>query len=89
LELGYHNPGSGIEDQSSREQSRKVFNLEVFGEGADGSIQMSHEEIDFKTVKIGEQRKLQVTLKNSSSCAFFLDLQFKNNRFDENYQPPT
>lgn len=50
---------------------------------------MSHEEIDFKTVKIGEQRKLQVTLKNSSSCAFFLDLQFKNNKFDDNYQPPT
>jgi hypothetical protein len=43
---------------------------------------MSDEEIDFKTVKVGEQRKLQVTLKNSSGCAFFVDLQFKNNRFD-------
>ena len=40
-------------------------------------------------MKIGEQKKLQFTLKNSSACAFFVDLQFKNNRFEENYQPPT
>ena len=84
LELGYHNPGSAItEGQSSFEQqTTKKFNIEVFGEGSDGSIQVSEEEINFKTVKIGEQRKLNVVLKNSSSCAFFIDLQFKNNKFE-------
>jgi hypothetical protein len=61
----------------------------VNGEGADGSIQISKEEIDFKTVKIGEQKKMQVTLKNTSNCAFFVDLQFKNNRFEEDYQIPS
>ena len=59
------------------------------GEGSDGSIQISHEEIDFTTVQIGEQRKLCVTLKNSSTCAFFVDLQFKNNRFEDGYEIPT
>jgi hypothetical protein len=30
-----------------------------------------------------------VKLKNSSNCAFFVDLQFKNNRFEEGYETPT
>ena len=38
LELGYHNPGSAIGEQPSNEQSTKTFNIEVNGEGADGSI---------------------------------------------------
>jgi hypothetical protein len=46
-------------------------------------------EIDFKTVKITEQKKLQIILKNAGNCAFFVDLNFKNNRFDEGYIPPT
>lgn len=49
---------------------------------------MSQEEINFKTVKIGEHRKLNVVLKNSSSCAFFIDLQFKNNKFIDGYETP-
>jgi|JI6StandDraft_1071083.scaffolds.fasta_scaffold28572_4 hypothetical protein len=32
---------------------------------------------------------MQVTLKNSANCAFFVDLQFKNNKFEEGYQSPT
>ena len=57
-------------------------NLEKSKYEADGSIQISAEELNFKTVKIGEQKKMQVTLKNSANCAFFVDLQFRNNRFE-------
>lgn len=32
---------------------------------------------------------MNVVLKNSSSCAFFVDLQFKNNKFEEGYEVPT
>lgn len=32
---------------------------------------------------------MHVTLKNTANCAFFVDLQFKNNKFDEGYQIPT
>jgi len=28
-------------------------------------------------------------LKNAGNCAFFVDLNFKNNRFDEGYVPPS
>lgn len=72
LGVGYHIPGSGLAEPGVGEQTSRSFLLEVRGEGADGSIQISQDEIDFKTVKIGEQRKLQVTLKNSSACAFFI-----------------
>lgn len=58
------------------------------GEGSDGSISISAEEIDFGTVKITEQKKLQVKLKNTANCAFFVELHFRNNRFEEGYQPP-
>jgi uncharacterized protein YpiB (UPF0302 family) len=91
LEVGYHNPGSGTAEnfQPNNSQSKKIFNLEVNGEGSDGSIVISHEEIDFKTVKITEQKKINFTLKNTSNCAFFIDLHFKNNKFTEGYIPPT
>lgn len=90
MEVGYHNPGSGTEENfnSTGLQSKKVFTLEVNGEGSDGSIVISHEEIDFKTVKITEQKKINFTLKNTSNCAFFIDLHFKNNSFTEGYIPP-
>ena len=59
------------------------------GEGSDGSITISQEEVDFKTVKITEQKKMQVVLKNTSNCAFFVDIHFRNNRFEEGYMPPS
>ena len=45
MEVGYHNPGSGTEENfnSTGLQSKKVFTLEVNGEGSDGSIVISHE----------------------------------------------
>jgi hypothetical protein len=43
MELGYHNPGSGISEVPFTDQTVKVFNLEVNGEGSDGSIQISDE----------------------------------------------
>jgi hypothetical protein len=89
FEVGYHNPGSGAAEQPSTiQQGKKTFVLEVAGEGSDGSISISTEEIDFGTVKITEQKKLQVKLKNTANCAFFVELHFRNNRFEEGYQPP-
>jgi len=32
---------------------------------------------------------MSVTLKNTSNCAFFVDLHFRNNRFEEGYNPPS
>ena len=40
-------------------------------------------------MKIGEQKKMSVVLKNGSSCAFFVDLQFKNNRFEDGVEIPS
>jgi hypothetical protein len=88
-ELGYHNPGSAYSEAPSSKQFTTKFSIEVYGEGSDGSINISQEEIDFKAVKIGEQKKLNIVLKNSSNCAFFVDLTFKNNRFEDNYTPPS
>lgn len=40
-------------------------------------------------MKITEQKKINITLKNTSNCAFFIDLHFKNNRFEDSYTPPS
>jgi hypothetical protein len=70
--VGYHNPGSGGTEQPSSVQGKKIFELEVVGEGSDGSISISSEEVDFGTVKITEQKKIQIKLKNTANCAFFV-----------------
>ena len=53
----------------------------MHGEGSDGSIRISEEEIDFNTVKISEQKKLQFRLKNTANCSFFVELSIRNNKF--------
>lgn len=45
--------------------------------------------MNFGTVKISEQKKLQFKLKNTANCAFFIDVRFQNNRFEEGYSPPS
>ena len=57
---------------------KNVFEVEVNGEGADGMIKLSEEQIDFKTVKISENKKIGVRIKNASECAFYLDITLKN-----------
>ena len=54
------------------------FEIEVNGEGADGSIKLSEQMIDFRTVKITENKKIGVQIKNISQCAFYLDIALKN-----------
>ena len=71
------------------QQQTKVFQLEVFGEGSDGSIEISEECLDFKSVRISEQKKMEFRLKNTANCAFFIDLHFQNNRFEDGYVPPS
>lgn len=89
LEVGYHNPGSGGREEAGGEGAVRRWELQVVGEGSDGSISLSAEEVDLGTVKITEQKKVEVRLKNTANCAFFVELQFRNNRFEEGYQPPS
>ena len=40
--------------------------------------------IDFKTVKITENKKIVMQIKNISECAFYLDISLKNANPDGN-----
>ena len=57
----------------------KQFWMELNGEGSDGNLHISQEEIDFSTVKISEQKVINFKVKNTADCAFFVDLTLKNN----------
>jgi hypothetical protein len=50
-------------------------------------LQISHEEIDFNTVKITEQKKMSFKIKNTADCAFFIDISLKNNDFNASHPP--
>lgn len=66
-------------EKEERKLMKNVFEVEVNGEGADGMIKLSQELINFKTVKISENKKINIQIKNLSECAFYLDINLKNN----------
>lgn len=49
----------------------------MVGEGSDGSIKVSKDEISFGAVKISESKKISVKVINTSECAFYADLVLK------------
>ena len=53
-------------EKEERKLMRNVFEVEVNGEGADGMIKLSQELINFKTVKISENKKISIQIKNLS-----------------------
>jgi hypothetical protein len=77
LDIGYHKPGSGNLGEK-REGCKRMFEITVFGEGADGHINLSEEVVDFGAVKISEHRKIIVKICNSSDCTFYVDTSIKN-----------
>lgn len=50
----------------------------MFGEGSDGSINISEESINFGAVKITENKKMSVKIINASDCAFYVEVNLKN-----------
>ena len=50
----------------------------MIGEGSDGSIQLSEENINFGAVKITENKKIGIKIKNTSDCAFYADVCLRN-----------
>ena len=78
LDCGYFRPGSGALKKEKGEPMTKIFEIEVIGEGSDGCIQISEESINFGAVKITENKKMMVKIKNTSDCAFYAEVCLKN-----------
>ena len=66
MACGYHRPGSGSAKKESGEPEMRVFEIQVIGEGSDGCIQLSEENINFGAVKITENKKIGIKIKNTS-----------------------
>ena len=78
--IGFYNPGSGLisKNNSGNETSNIVFkkyNLEIFGRGSDGGIQIQPNNVDFGTITVGFNKTMQATVYNRSNCNIFIELK--------------
>lgn len=53
----------------------KKYNLEIFGRGSDGGIQISPANVDFGTITVGFNKTMQATVYNRSNCNIFIELK--------------
>lgn len=77
-QIGYFNPGSATYPQ---EYDIKTFetNFEVIGQGSDGALSFIPSSINFEDVKVNFNKKVYVTLKNTSNCMFNVQLYLRSN----------
>lgn len=80
--VGFYNPGSGLASKGSGTKSNpalapfyKKYNLEIFGRGSDGGIQIQPSNVDFGTITVGFNKTMQATVYNRSNCNIFIELK--------------
>jgi hypothetical protein len=78
--IGFYNPGSGLISKNNTAVATsntffKKYNLEIFGRGSDGGIQISPTNVDFGTITVGFNKTMQATVYNRSNCNIFIELK--------------
>ena len=80
--VGFYNPGSGLVNKGNTAKAAPVqapfykkYNLEIFGRGSDGGIQIQPTNVDFGTITVGFNKTMQATVYNRSNCNIFIELK--------------
>lgn len=77
--VGFYNPGSGLAQKGTANPVQapfyKKYNLEIFGRGSDGGIQIQPSNVDFGTITVGFNKTMQATVYNRSNCNIFIELK--------------
>ncbi|EAR97146.2 MSP (major sperm protein) domain protein (macronuclear) [Tetrahymena thermophila SB210] len=83
--VGYFMPGSGSSEQQQIQQEDEIQSLkqiekqlEVVARGADGSITIKPELIDYGIVKVNFQQRMTAQIRNDSNCTFYIELKLVN-----------
>ncbi|KAL4441714.1 hypothetical protein ABPG74_008711 [Tetrahymena malaccensis] len=83
--VGYFLPGSGSSEQQQIQQEDEIQSLkqiekqlEVVARGADGSIAIKPEFIDYGIVKVNFQQRMTAQIRNDSNCTFYIELKLVN-----------
>lgn len=69
-----HNVNSNSNQDKKFEKMTSIMELLIVGAGADGSIEITPQIVDYGTVKVGDQLVRSVTLHNKSKANVYVEL---------------